>query len=219
MPIRKTVQIGVSAALVLCLAVFVAAWNVRNDAGELLAALRRMASPDPAPEFEALRQRYGAKLKRDEQCTELDCQYHLQMNNRAVSWTHLFRYTELDAYFSIFRGRFEFFFISFSQESRHRNSPVVHIQFVHSNDLWAAFSLNPHGRSSDLWNGMIDFNLTAKPTDRDAALDVNLNCLVRIGGCHDIAEMSPRIWKVTSPTVIYSRMPSGADAIGDEYAP
>jgi len=42
---------------------------------------------------------------------------------------------------------------------------------------------------------------------------------VKIGGCHDIAEMSPRIWKVISSTVIYSRMPSGADAIGDQYAP
>ena len=62
---------------------------------------------------------------------------------------------------------------------------------------------------------MIDFNLAAKPRESDASLDLNLNCFVKPGGCRDIVEMSPKIWKITSPTVIYSRMPSGADANGD----
>jgi len=136
-----------------------------------------------------------------------------------VSWTHLIPYTELDAYFTIFRSRLEFFFISFRQASRHQNSSVVHVQFVNSDEVSDAFFLNPHGRSNELWNGMIDFDLAATPKERDAALDLNLNCIVKLGGCHDIAEMSLRIWKVTSPTVIYSRMQSVTEVVGDEYAP
>jgi hypothetical protein len=92
-------------------------------------------------------------------------------------------------------------------------------QFVHSDVVFGAFSLNPHGRSNELWNGMIDFNLAAPPKERAAALNLNLNCFVRLRPCRDIAEMALKVWKVTSPAVIYSRMPSGADAIGDKYAP
>jgi hypothetical protein len=216
---HKAVQFGIAGFLVLSLVVFLAAVKVRGDAGQLLAALRRMVSSDPNVEFETLRKRYGTKLTKGEDCTALDCQYHLEMNNRAVSWTRLFPYTEWDAYFTIYQGRFEYFLVSFRQQFRHQNSPVIHVQFVRSNDLLGAFSLNPHGRSHELWNGMIDFNLAATPKQREAAMDVNLDCIVKIGGCHNIAEMSPGIWKVTSPNVIYSRMPSGSDAIGDEYAP
>jgi hypothetical protein len=215
----KVVQFGAAALLILCLVVFAAAWKVRGDASVLLAALTRMISRDSTAEFEGFIKRYGAKLKKDEHCTALECQYLLEINNRVVSWTHLIAYTELRAYLTIFRGRFEFFFISFRQEGHEGNSPVVHVQFVASDGVPGAFSLNPHGRSNELWNGMIHFNLAANPRERHAALNLNLNCFVKLGGCHDIAEMSPEVWKITSPAVIYSRMPSGADTIGDEYAP
>lgn len=216
---RKLIQVVAAATLLGSVAVFAAAWKIRSDASDLLATLRRVVSTDPTAEFEALRKKYGASLKKDEHCTALTCQYDLTINNGVVSWTHLIPYTELKTYFTISRRGFAFFHVVFRQESRSQNSPVVHVQFVHSDDSSGAFDLNPHGRSNELWNGMIDFNLAAKPTERDAALNLNLNRFVKLGGCHDIAEMSPQIWKVTSPTVIYSRMPSGADAIGDEYAP
>lgn len=162
----KVVQLGAAAALLGCIVVVVAAWKVRSDVSNLLATLRRMASHDSMTEFEGLRRRYGARLKKDEHCTTLNCQYDLTINNRVVSWTRLIPYTELEAYFTTSHGSFAFFHLVFRQESRFQNSPVVHVQFVHSDDTSGAFDLNPHGRSNELWNGMIDFNFAGNAMPR-----------------------------------------------------
>lgn len=130
----KVVQLGAAAALLGCIAVVAAAWKVRSDASDLRSTLGRMASSDPMAEFEAVRKKYVARLKQDEHCTVLTGQYDLTINNRVVSWTHLIPYTELETYFTTSRHGLTFFHVVFRQESRSQNSPVVHVQFVQSDD-------------------------------------------------------------------------------------
>lgn len=190
----------VTAALAGCIALCGAAWRTRDSAAHLLEAVREIfRSSSPNSEFEIVRQHYQGQLKEGENCTPSDCQYKLTISNRSVSWTHLVPYTELNAHFTIYQNNPSFFYLTFHQQLRSGSSPVVHVQGDFSNEAWASFHLNPHGRSDELWNGIVEFNLAATRAQRDAALDLNLDCFVKLGGCHDISQIAPKIWRVTAP--------------------
>ena len=159
MPVLRIIVIVAAAAFAGCITICGAAWKTRDAATRLLETVRRIAgSSNPKAEFEIVRHHYDGQLTEGENCTPLDCQYELTINNPSVSGTHLVPYTELKAYFTICQGNLNSFFITFQQLRRSGNSPVVHVQGDFSNEAWAPFHLNPHGRSDELWNGMTDFN-------------------------------------------------------------
>jgi hypothetical protein len=194
------------------------AWKARSDARDLLGLLRRMSSDsNPAADLELVKRDFGKKLERE--CRGSRCDYELTISNRPISWTHLLPYSEIKTYFSTSQGSLEFFHVIFRRDLHSGKSSAVHVQEDFSSGEEAVFFLNPHGRTNELLNGIVEFNRAATPEQKEAALAFSLNCLLKVRGCGSIANMSPRVWKVTATGTIYSRMPSQADAVGDTYAP
>ena len=104
------------------------------------------------------------------------------------------------------------------------NSPIANVweDFCASGTVprcdW--FALNPHGRDqTPVWNGNVVFGQEAGEQQKQAALALNLDCLTAFGGCKDISELLPTIWKSTRAGAVSSRWRSMADSIEDASQP
>jgi hypothetical protein len=86
------------------------------------------------------------------------------------------------------------------------NSPVVHVQQgMCAHGCGVRFDVNPHGTTQQMWNGIVEFDTRANTEQRKAALALNLNCFVRLGGCKNIIDLLPTIWSHTGTEQISSR--------------
>jgi len=116
-------------------------------------------------------------------------------------------YTEMNVWFTMYRGSLEFAILEYRTALKGRESPVVHVQVgMCAHGCGVRFDVNPHGITPQMWNGLVEFDARATPQQSDAALAVNLDCFVRIGGCKDIIELLPPVWAHAGPGKITSRL-------------
>jgi hypothetical protein len=182
--------------------------KTRRDAAARLDELRELGvSGNPTAAFESLQQRYGNKLCRTEGCTQQLCQYEISLSNRSISALRVVPYTEMTVWFTMYKGSLQFALLEYRTARTGPESPVIHIQEgMCSHGCGVRFDVNPHGTTQQMWNGLVDFDTRATPQQRDAALALNLDCFARIGGCKDIVELLPTVWRRTGPGMIASRL-------------
>jgi len=90
--------------------------------------------------------------------------------------------------------------------TRHE-SPTVHIeQGSCVKGCGTRFDVSPHGTSRQMWSGLVAYDKRATPQQRDAALSLNVNCLIRLGGCKDIVDLLPTMCSRNSPNTVSSRL-------------
>ena len=205
---RNVVLVLGALSIASCAFVGVSTYNARRDATARLDELREMEiSRNSTARFESLKRKYGSKLHPMEGCTQQFCQYEINLSNRTISALRVVPYTEMNVWFTVYEGSLQWAMIEYRTALKGSNSPVVHIHVgMCSHGCGVRFDVNPHGTTQQMWNGLVGFDTRATPQQRDAALALNLNCFARIGGCKDIIDLLPTIWKHTNPGMISSRL-------------
>jgi len=178
---------------------------------------------EPSSAFKAFRQKHRAQLV-DEQCRDNSCESQFLVSNRFLSALHLAPRTELRAWMLVDQRKADFFALEYTSSIFKQESPVVHVQEDFCGDrtdiACGDFALNPHGRNvSPEWNGIVEFGQLATKEQKDAAWDINLNCLVALHGCADIAVLLPSIWRTTGHGVVSSCLRSSADSLAEAAQP
>jgi len=219
-------SLGILLGMALAVLIFVATIKTYavHRAAALIAEIRNIdQAPDPMDFSRTLMHKYRDNLVA-ENCKPDYCQIHYLFGNHLLSALHLAPRTEIEIYFSVFKGRLDVVHAQYTSAVFRSNSPIVHVQ----EDFCAArtdtscdyFDLNPHGRDvSPTWNGIIEFGQLATVEQKRAVWALNLNCMTAFNGCKDIAELLPSLWKSTSSSTVSSRLRSTADSIAEAFQP
>jgi hypothetical protein len=198
--------------------------TTRRQAKTLLEDLHRLdAAADATLVFNSLRQKYGNQLKLLG-CASDECFYNLSFTNGFVGRLHFIPGAEIRIQFTVRHSSLSGALIEYTSSIFNANSPIVNIDeafcAIGTQLPCDGFWLNPHGLDqSSAWNGLVGFGQRAPEKQKHAALALNLDCLTAFGGCKDISELLPAIWKRTRSGVVSSRWRSMADSIEDTSHP
>jgi hypothetical protein len=207
--IAKRIVLALVVALII-LGVFVgiSVYRVRRQATILVSEFRELGtSTDPPASFKRLRQKYAAQIHRLEPCTPDGCEYEMTFSNEVFSRLRVIPYTEMNLVFYEYQGAFRSVTLDYRAALTGRKSPTVHIeQGSFAKGCGTRFDVSPHGTSGQLWSGLVSYDQRATAQQRDAALALNLTCLVRVGGCKDIADLLPTMWSHERKGTISSRL-------------
>jgi len=220
--VRSTAVIGLVALLAatVTIGVFSPLWGAKA----MLEDFRHLdQSAEPSTAFKAFRQKHRAQLV-DEQCRDDSCESQFLISNWFLSKLHLAPRTELRAWMLVDHQKADFFALEYTSWILNQDTPVVHVQEDFCGDRMDIgcdhFALNPHGRNvSPAWNGIVEFGQLATKEQKDAAWGININCLVALHGCGDIAALLPSIWRTTGRGVVSSCLRSSADSLAEASQP
>jgi hypothetical protein len=205
--IRKIITVLAVLSFTVCAFVCASAYSTYQAAVERLAEFRELGvSKNPTARFDALRRKYGSKLRPLEGCTQRLCQYEIDLSNHRVAAFRIVPYTEMNIWFTSYEGSLQLAMLEYRTALKGRNSPVVHVQQgMCSDGCGVRFDVNPHGTTRQMWNGIVEFDTRASPEQRNAALALGLSCFARPGGCKDIIDLLPTMWTHNGSGAISSR--------------
>jgi hypothetical protein len=172
------------------------AQSVLDDVSALSSARNRDSA------FIALQQKYGTRMRAVEALPR-SRSYEITVSNHLLSTLLRLPYTELSARFDIMGTSLTVVMLEYRCAQSSAKSPVVTVQ----TDFWGSpdthFYLNPWAPTSgpDRWNGIVEMGFATDPELKKAALSLNLDCLTRMGGCIDIAELLPSVWRTAKNRV------------------
>jgi hypothetical protein len=220
-PIRITVLALVIVAVGIALFAVIAGFRVRTEAKSALSDLSGLQqSDDPTAAFEVLKRKYGNRLQPAQGCLPQDCQYLMTISNRSVSVLHLAPYAELRLWYNVYKTSLTLAMVEYRVALPRGNSPVVHVQVgMCAHGCGVRFDVNPHGRSEQMWNGLVDLDTRDTQEERDAAFALNLDCLMMKGRCTDITNLLPRVWSRTGPTAVQSRLMGLSQDLEESHLP
>jgi hypothetical protein len=206
--VAKRIVLAVVIALILLGGfVGISVYRIRGQATTLLNEFRELGtSTDPTASFTHLKQKYTSQIRRLEGCTHKECQYEMTFSNKALSRLRVVPYTEMNLIFIELDGTLRSVMLDYRAALAGRESPTVHIEQGSFASCGTRFDVSPHGTSQQMWSGLVVYDQRATPQQRDAALALSVNCLVRVGGCKDIADLLPTMWSQSSPNTISSRL-------------
>lgn len=219
--IAKHIVLAVFVALII-LGVFVgiSAYRTRRHAMVLLNEFRELGtSTNPTASFNRLKQKYTIQIHQLEPCTAEACEYEMTFSNKALSRLRVFPYTEINLIFREYAGELRSEMLDYRAALTGAESPTVHIeQGSIAKGCGMRFDVSPHGTSGQLWSGLVSYDQRATAQQRNAALALNVNCLVRLGGCKDIADLLPTMWSHTSPSAVSSRLVGWSQELEESHA-
>jgi hypothetical protein len=219
-PIRNLVLAVVIAAVGLALFVLIAEFRVRREAKSAVDDVKRLQqSDDPTAAFEVLKRKYGNSLQ-GPSCSPRFCQYLLTISNRSLSALHLAPHAELEVWYTVHKTSLVLAMLEYRVAVPRGNSPVVHVQVgMCAQGCGVRFDVNPHGRSEQMWNGLVDFDTRATQQERNAAFALNLSCLTMGGNCTDITDLLPTVWSRTGPTTVQSHLMGLSQDLEESHLP
>jgi hypothetical protein len=209
----KTLAKGISLALVVVLiaiGVFVGivAYRIRVQATILLDDFRELGtSTNPTANFGSLMQKYKNQIHRLGACTPKACEYEMTFSNKMLAPLRVIPFTEMNLVFREYDGRIRSAMLDYRAALIDRKSPTVHIeQGLFPKGRGTRFDVSPHGTTGDRWSGLVSYDQRATSEQRDSALALNVNCLVKPGGCTDIADLLPTMWNHHGANTVSSRL-------------
>jgi hypothetical protein len=194
---------------ILGMAAFLAdGYLLRREAQRLLDDVSTFTSaPNHDAAFAVLRQKYGHRVTPVDGCSADDCSYEITVSNRLLSKLFRLRYTELNVRFDVVRKSIVVVMVDYRAAQSNRDSPVVHIQtdfcpaYARCGNFDIAY-VHPWAQSSpERWSGIVEMGFSTLPELRKAALSLDLNCLTRMRGCTDIAQLLPAVWRPSATGV------------------
>jgi len=171
-------------------------WEARELLNDVFALTSASNTNNP---FALLRQKYGDRMTAVACSGEL-CSYQMTVSNHLLSALPRIPYTELNVRFEQPSKPFYLVIVDYRSALSHGNSPAVHVQtdFCTANcGNFDMFYVHPWDQSStpERWSGSIEMGHTTTSELRQAALSLNTDCLTRIHGCTDIAQLLPEVWR------------------------
>jgi hypothetical protein len=222
--IRRPLAILGAVILCFCAVAIGNVLYVRHQATTLISELASLDSvSDPSGVALALVDKYS-NHRVDKICESDLCQYQFLFTNDALSRLHLAPRAEIRAYMTLRHSALAIIVVDYTSSVFKANSPIVGIQEdlckVGGTPPCDYFFLNPHGLNvAETWNGSVTFGQMATAVQKQTSWAMNPNCFIAWGGCKNISELLPQIWKLTSPGAVSSRMRSMADSIADASQP
>jgi len=185
---------------VLVVAALTYGYYLRREARSLLDDVSALSSaPDPDAAFIALQHKYGNRMKPVESLPWTRS-YEVTVSNHLLSTIFRMPYTELNIRFDVHGTSPVVVMMEYRSAQPSRQSPIVTVQ---TDFPGTHFYLNPWARTSgpDRWNGIVEMGFATAPELKKAALSLNLDCLTKINGCTDIADLLPNIWRTSKASV------------------
>lgn len=198
----------VVAVIVVGVFVGISVYRIRRQATILLYDFRELGtSTNPTASFGRLTQKYKGQIHRLGTCTPKLCQYEMTFSNKVLSPLRIIPYTEINLIFNEYDGGIRSAMLDYRAALTDRESPTIHIeQGSIAKGCGMRFDVSPHGTSGQLWSGLVSYDQRATAQQRYSALALNVNCLVKLGGCKDIADLLPTMWSHSGPRTISSRL-------------
>ena len=217
---RLVFALSISAIALFVIIVVTNSASTQKRANEVIDDLKKMSDAGGPPgNVESLKQKYGSKIKHGEFCTPEHCYYEITINNRLLAMLYLANYAEMVTAFQFDRGAVSFTTTDYRAALKDGISPVVHVQEDNCEGKcpdWIRLAVNPHGPSStNVSNGMVEFNGSATKEQRDAARSFNLRCFSPFASCKDIADLLPGIWVRNPDGSVRCRFRTSSDAYDD----
>lgn len=218
-PVRNMMLALAVLSVAFCGFVGLSVLRMGREANARLNEFKELgASRNPTATFESLQRKYGGKLHKVKGSTPQACQYEMNLSNRIISALHIVPYTEMNIWFTVDEGSLRWAMLEYRTALTGPNSPVVHVQQgMCAHGCGVRFDVNPHGTAQQVWNGLVEFDTRATAQQRDAALALNLDCFVRIGGCRDIVDLLPTVWMRTGPRTITSRLVGSSQRLEESH--
>jgi len=180
-------------------------------------------SQDPTAYFSFMKRRYARDLQPKDYCTPSRCIYEVAITNKMPYWFRPIPRTGFTASFEIYDGSLIHVLMQYRSSRSDVPSPLVWVQ----QDIWTNPSIgcnwiavDPHGRDvKQTAHGDVDLGRCATPFEKKVALNFDLECMTKLGGCKDISEMLPDVWKRTAPDAVSTRIRTWGDSIAERALP
>ncbi len=218
------VRILVILPIIIAIGVVMAILHTQRQAIILLADVSHLdAAQNPFLSFASFKEKHHHQLTY-ERCQADTCAWEFTVTNWPLAHLGLAPQAELRASISSFRQTLSTAGITYSSATFKTNSPIVYVQedfCADRNDVTCDnFDLYPHGRDvAPAWNGSIEFGQFAGGLQKQAASGLNLSCFSAFHGCSNIAELIPKIWKLTGQGKVSSCLRSSSDSIAERNQP
>ena len=205
--LRTWLAVALGIVAVVTVAFFMYGYYLRREARSVLEDVSALTlAPDRDAAFAALKRKYGHRLTPLDGCSANMCSYQVTVSNGLLSALFRFPYTELNGRFDQRGKSIVLVMVEYRSAQSNRDSPVVNIQTdfcVNGCGNFDFFYVHPWTQSStpERWNGTVEMGFAAAPELRRAALSLNPNCLTKISGCIDIAQLLPLVWKPSATGV------------------
>jgi hypothetical protein len=223
--ILRLAVVPVIASFAVFLIVVVTYAAAQKRAADIIDDLRILASADdPGPRFDSVKKKYGSELRPSDHCTSEGCFYEISVNNQLLAKLHLADYAEMTTGFVFSHGFLSLTITHYRVALPGGVSPVVDVQEDYCQGKCSeqfglgaiGLGVNPHGRrSTNLWNGMVEFNANASSQERAAARSFNFRCFSPFARCRDIVDLLPNVWQRNPDRSIRCRFRTSGDALND----
>ncbi len=211
--IRWSARLAVLVALLAVCAGGLYLYRVRRNADEVVRIAYDLSLSGRPPTIQDLRQRLGSALRQPDPCAPDGCGYDVLVSNRALAEMGLLPYSALRSYFWVTNGvvrvnSLEFFSLS------NRGTGFLATVTVNYCESCGSFEISPWEGSNYLHaTGSVEVGYAASTGNKRKAMALDTGCLVRLGGCSNIADLFPGLWWETPDGKIRCRLPSNAGVV------
>jgi hypothetical protein len=182
-------------------------YRLKRSADAIVRVSYELSQKAQTPTLQEIRHRFGSALEQPDPCTAYGCGYQIILYNRVLAAAHL-PYSVLRSYFWATNGviddnRLEFWTVG--------SQGVVALSYVEVKycDRCDSVSIVPWQGSTQLnTTGSVEIGSDSSANMKRIALALDTGCLTRLGGCTNIAELSPKVWQQTSSRTISCRIPT-----------
>jgi hypothetical protein len=192
---RLIVAVMILLVLTGC-ALSVASIVLRRQAEAIVRAVQELSAQPHAATIADAKQLLGSRIKLTRCVSASDCEYEVVVSNRVLAWFRLVPYSEIRTYFWTRDGVVVGSMTDFTVNPHRRRAIVTHVQIDYCDEC-QSFSIHPWGHSSELGtNGLVEIGNQASAKNKQTALSLRTDCLIKLGGCDTIADLLPTVWNV-----------------------
>jgi len=195
--IQRLTLAAALVAVIVCGSVFSYSRFLSNRAQFIVRTTYELAEEKQPPTVANIRERFGNRLQLDE-CSGPECAYTVALSNRVLAALHIIHYTEMRSYFWTRDGVVLRNMLDYTTTVNHQHRIVIHVQIDLCKDCQMV-AVHPWDSASPLdTNGLIEIGSAASLQSRRTMLSVNTSCLTTFGGCQNVADLLPAVWKQTA---------------------
>jgi hypothetical protein len=180
-------------------------YRLKRSADAVVRVAYELSQKGQTPTLQDVRQRFGSSLEQPDPCTAYGCGYQIMLYNRVLAAVHL-PYTVLRSYFWARNGVIGSNSLEFWTVGSSRGVVALSYVEVKYCDRCNLVMIVPWEDSPLRVTGSIDIGTASSANMKRIALALDTGCLTRLGGCTNIAELSPKVWQQTSSRTISCRI-------------
>jgi hypothetical protein len=204
---RSAIPALILTLLAVCV-ISLYSYELKRRVDDVVAVAYELSLKGQPPTIQDLRQRFGSALRQPDPCTPDGCGYDLFLSNRVLAAVHLVPYSALRSSFWARNGVIDVNSLEFWTMARPGTMVLSYI-VVRYCDHCDSFSIHPW-EDSAWWGttGSVEIGSASTANNKRIALALDTECLTRLRGCANIAEIFPKLWQQTPARNISCRIPN-----------